>query len=362
LPVAARLVAARRVAEYPAGGFNLKSGGSILFARTFRAMRGRQDHLSSASANSLSASLLARITPIVVVVFAILVVSSGPANAQQSPPNSTQTAQPAAPNSTLPSPRGIKLMLKDGTFQLVREYQVMGDRVRYYSIDRSNWEEIPASLVDWAATKKQENETAQFDASLVKKVRRQEDQRRIMPLEVDASLEVSPGVFLPSGAGVFLFNNKRVLQLAPTDPEYKTDKAHEIERVMSPVPMVSSRQTVLLKGAHAKVRIDTERPEFYVRISADDPPISLQLVKAEIHGSTRKIARVDALFKMQNATVHPLLMQRWQIAKDVYRFTLGQTLTPGEYALVQVISESTDMGQLSINVWDFGVNESGGEQ
>ena len=45
-------------------------------------------------------------------------------------------------------------MLKDGSFQLVREYAVQGDRVRYYSLDRSQWEEIPSDLVDWDATGK----------------------------------------------------------------------------------------------------------------------------------------------------------------------------------------------------------------
>jgi hypothetical protein len=248
-------------------------------------------------------------------------------------------------------------MLKDGSYELVREYQIVGDRVRYYSVDNSDWEEMPASLVDWAATKKQENKTAQFDASLLTKVRRQEAQRQIMPLQVDASLEVAKGVFLPSGDGVFVFNNTRVLPLAPAEPDYKMNKAHEIEKIMSPIPIISERHTVLLKGAHSKVRIDTAHPEFYVRIAADQPPITLQLVKAEVHGATRKIAHVDALFKMEDATMQSsLLMQRWQIAKDVYRFTLGQTLTPGEYALVQVIPGATELDQLSINVWDFAVD------
>src|SRR5215469_18549602 len=46
----------------------------------------------------------------------------------------------------------IKLYLKDGTFHLVREYKVESDRVRFYSVERSDWEEIPTSLVDLKRT------------------------------------------------------------------------------------------------------------------------------------------------------------------------------------------------------------------
>jgi len=32
-----------------------------------------------------------------------------------------------------------RLYLKDGTYQIVREYKVEGDRVRYYSSERGEW-------------------------------------------------------------------------------------------------------------------------------------------------------------------------------------------------------------------------------
>ncbi len=49
----------------------------------------------------------------------------------------------------------IKLYLKDGTYQLAREYQVVEDRVKFYSTDRGEWEEIPLDLVDLKKTEKE---------------------------------------------------------------------------------------------------------------------------------------------------------------------------------------------------------------
>jgi hypothetical protein len=47
----------------------------------------------------------------------------------------------------------VKLYLTDGSYHLVREYQVQADRVRFYSVERGEWEEIPLEMVDLKRTK-----------------------------------------------------------------------------------------------------------------------------------------------------------------------------------------------------------------
>src|SRR5271168_3970344 len=110
--------------------------------------------------------------------------TGGPSQSSAAPANQgvPQTNAPALP-------RGKKLILKDGNYQLVREYSVDGDRVRYYSLDSSQWEEMPSSLVDWDATKKAEVDEAKRDAAVVAKVDEQEKARHAeLKLDTDASL------------------------------------------------------------------------------------------------------------------------------------------------------------------------------
>ena len=146
-------------------------------------------------------------------------------------------------------------MLKDGSFQLVREYKVEGDRVRYYSIDQMSWEEMPESLVDWVATKRVGMEEAKHDVDLIAKARSTDTARNAEPLDVDASIEIAPKVFLPPGTGVFEFDGKAIYPLSPAEPNIKYSNAQRLKQVLVPVPIVPTRHTVSLDGTRAKFRM-----------------------------------------------------------------------------------------------------------
>ena len=59
---------------------------------------------------------------------------------------------------SLPLWASIKLYLKGGSYLLVKSYEVQGDRVRYYSLERSDWEEVPLALVDFEAIERAQRE------------------------------------------------------------------------------------------------------------------------------------------------------------------------------------------------------------
>lgn len=264
--------------------------------------------------------------------------------------------------------QGKKLVLKDGSFQLVREYQRNGDRVKYLSSERGDWEEIPASLVDWDATAKAEAASTAANDALLKKVRQQEEQqRREMPMDVDASLPVAPGIFLPPGEGLFAVEGKSVTQLDQVSAEIRTDKKQRLKQVLSPVPIVPSKRNVEIAGAKAVRRINSERPEFYLREAPPDPdrvtPIQassrpgetgpeIELVRLTVKGGKREIESIRSLFGQQIAEDRNVVsIQRWDVAKDVYRFTLGEALPAGEYAFAQILPDG-----INLYVWDFGVD------
>jgi hypothetical protein len=296
----------------------------------------------------------------VIALALVLLVTSGsampPLKAQDSasspvadPSNSQNTSTAATPVL----PRGKKLVLKDGSFHLVREYHVEGGRVRYYSIERSQWEEIPAELVDWDATKKVAADEAQHDAAVVAKVHTQEAARIVQPLDIDASLEVAPGIFLPPGDRLFVFDGKTIVPLAQAETTSKLAKGHLLEQVLVPVPIISTRYSVSIQGTHAKLRVQSGQPEFYMR-TADAREPQMELIRTKTHGESRQIENLDELFGEKRATRDALPMQRWDVAPGVYRYTLGQPLAAGEYAFAEIVQDEN----MSVYVWDFGVDGS----
>jgi hypothetical protein len=294
-----------------------------------------------------------------------------PAPQADSPKNQSTGAKPDSNARTAipaPLPPGIKLILKDGNYHLVKSYERNGERVRYFSVERSEWEELPATLVDWDATAKAETEKKAAAEALVERVHKQEIASRSEPvLDVDASLLVSAGVFLPPGEGMFVVEDGHIVQLEQAGSQVKRDKKRFLEQIISPVPLVPGKQNVQLPGKRASFRITGKSVEFYLREAPPDPdrvtPIhqssrpgesgpEVELVRAVVKGSHRQLESIQTLFgreKPPDRKTYPI--QRWEVAPTVFRFTLGAALEPGEYALAEILPDG-----MNLFVWDFGVD------
>src|SRR6267142_2176933 len=157
----------------------------------------------------------------------------------------------------VPLPKGKKLVLADGTFHLVREYSVQGDRVRYWSLERSDWEEIPTALVNWDATHKAEAEQSKQDAELKAKIRATAISEMAKEIDVDRSLEIKPGVFLPDGVGFYSLEDKQIYEMKQSLAVTKISKGREVGRILSGIPLIPRKMSLEIPDAHAALRLVT---------------------------------------------------------------------------------------------------------
>lgn len=292
-------------------------------------------------------------------------------------PASQSSKQTASTPSSTPSDatHGKKLILKDGTYQVVREYTRNGDRVRYFSEERGDWEELPASMVDWDATAKDEAASQKSFNAMADKIHQQEEAKRMDNVsDIAASLQVGQGAFLPEADGLYVVEGKSVRVVGQAGAGVKQDKMRTVEQVLSPVPIVPGKQKVFLPGEHAKLRLMSASPEFYLREAPPDPddpnagPISrsgrpgesgpdVVLIRAKMAHKGRELESIATLFGEKMSTNRDeIALQRWEVAPRVYRFTLGEALTPGEYVIAEILEDG-----LNYFVWDFGMDGNGAE-
>ena len=251
-----------------------------------------------------------------------------------------------------------RLVLKDGSYQSVVKYEVKGDRVRYLSGERYEWEELPSSLVDWAATQKYEDDlkSGKLNTHIETSEEREEREQ-----EEANSPEIAPGLRLPGSGGVFLFEEyggqPQAAEITQNGSEINQDKRKNVLRAAIN-PVASSKQAFELKGPHAAIQAHGGKPVIYVEI--DEGPTDVpfgdrfRIVRAQVTKDTRVVGNLKVTFTGKAsqegnylpANVEPIGKGQW------LKVTPTKELAPGEYALVEMLSPQ----EMNLYVWDFGVN------
>jgi hypothetical protein len=301
--------------------------------------------------------LPAQITILLAALLAVLPSVSGTLARETLNEPQDSSAKSPAPAGQIPAalPKGKKLILMDGTFQLAREYTVEGDRVHYWSVERSQWEEIPASLVDWDATHKAEAEQASHDAELKAKIHASDVARLTKDIDVDRSLEIKPGLFLPDAIGFYALDRDKVIrQMKQSNAVVKRSTGREVEKILSGVPMIPSKATMEIPGEHAAMRFTTAEPEFFMR-PADSREPRFRLLHAQVKGGHRVIDEIKIYFPGEEGHKSTdIEFQTWVPATGVFRYTVDERLDPGEYVFVEMTADG-----INGYVWDFGIDEPG---
>src|SRR3984885_15202395 len=187
-----------------------------------------------------------------------------------------------------------RLILKDGSYQVITKYQKVGDRVRYFSAERGQWEELPANLVDWAATEQGAKAHARGaqaappppvspaipEAAEIDKEEQQERAR---------TPDVSPGLRLPDQDGIWALDTfhdqPELVALAQNSASVDRRTGHNVLRsALNPVGGV--QQAIQIPGAESKVKLHVNDPALYVSLTIpDDAVADSSAVTVETHGA-----------------------------------------------------------------------------
>jgi hypothetical protein len=309
-----------------------------------------------------------------------------------------------------------RLILKDGSYQSITKYEIHGDRIRYFSAERGEWEEVPKALVDWDATDKFEHD-------------RQE--RKLAPeaVELDKELEaertaeqarspqVAPGLRLPDQGGIFLLdtfeNQPQLSELQQSGAELdKNDKNAKLNILRAVInPLSGAKQAIELPGAHARIQSHTTIPSLYIDIDSNtaatlagkevqsndlsrkdlpnqdlpnqdrpnqdrpnqdqagpataqpaagvpsplSPSERFKIIRIEVKNGKRVAGAVKITLNAKTTTDERLVaVTSTTMAGGWIKLTPTEPLTAGEYAVAEMMGKEG----MNIYVWDFGVNPS----
>lgn len=251
-----------------------------------------------------------------------------------------------------------RLILTDGSYQTATEWTKNGDRVKYFSAERAEWEELPAALVDWKKTEEWNGERAKIQSEEMKQlpeeavVARKEEQLNT-PL-------VAPELPLPAEGGVFLLEEvagKPVLQKVDGSKTQENDHAGKNMLMRSVIPIASQVQTIELKGTKAKVRVSSAALAIFVDVEDNQgaiPGESFRMVRLERKKDLRVLAKNKVAISGDQSQTEKFLHSRAEkFSGDWWKLIPLEDLTPGEYAIV-VSAPGADGNGV---VWDFGVDK-----
>jgi hypothetical protein len=246
-----------------------------------------------------------------------------------------------------------KLYLKDGTYLLVTQYQVNGDRVHYYSVAEGQWEDMPLSLVDLKATRGAIAAKQEEQQRLLREA--EKTVRGTYQMPQNTGFQIAPGIRLPFQEGLYAYDGTRLITMMQSQGAQVRDRKRAALTMAIPGPFLKGRSLVVLPGEAAAVRIFAPEPTFYAQF-ADGAGARIVLLRLKAGKTDREVEKITAGHNGEaRESRETLPLQVAKITSILFKLTPAQPLTPGEYALGEVTNDT-----LNLNIWDFGINSPSG--
>jgi hypothetical protein len=306
----------------------------------------------------------------------------------------TQTPLPLKPAEASASALH-RIILKDGTYQIVSKYEIAGDRLRYISAERGgDWEELPVALVDWEATRKWEREHSAEAADLpspAMKAAEEIDKEEATERDEQKARrpEVAKGLELPDEDAVFAldsFDGKpELVELLPVDLAMNAKNRHGLSTLN---PLAGAQASLELEGAHARVHLHVKWPAIFLSLAAGDdaeqvishaltvntggakdvtnrkhgahsPASGFALVRADERHAVRIVGAIRTSPNGTATQDENVIPAQVEVVYDKHwlKITPSQPLPAGEYALVEILSAA----EINQSVWDFRVDPQSGD-
>jgi hypothetical protein len=240
----------------------------------------------------------------------------------------------------------FKLYLKDGGYHVVRQYQLQQDRIRYYSTERGDWEEIPAELVDLAKTERERNAKSEEAASSAKEQDEEEKAEREQRREIAS---------IPMETGAYYKVDGQIKGLKVADYQVITNKRRRALQVLSPIPLIPGKASVVIKGEHSSFDVREERPDFFLRLEKQE---RFGIVTLTPKKGMRVVEDISMIPVSKENIEQRKQMDTFEqeLASGLYRIWPQKLLAAGEYALVEFSDKGEgDPNEVQLLVWDFAV-------
>jgi hypothetical protein len=235
----------------------------------------------------------------------------------------------------------LKLYLKDGGFHLVREYQVEGDRVKFYSIERSDWEEMPAALVD---LKRTDAEAGERKAVAEKQSQDLADEQALLREE---RAEIRK---IPQDPGLYRLENNELRIFNEIESSIHNDKGRQALKILSPLPLVTGKSTLEIKGEHSANVIKEDRPEFFLQLAQQEDFAIFKVTPQKGIRIVEKITIVPVSKEIVEEPVKVAIFQKELSEGGLYKIWPQESMEKGEYAIVEYTP-----AKMNQKIWDFKI-------
>jgi hypothetical protein len=235
----------------------------------------------------------------------------------------------------------FKLYLKDGSFHVVREYKVEGDRVDFYSVERSDWESIPSDLVD---LKRTQAETAARQQTLDKASKAQEEEEEAAR---EARREIQR---IPRDPGVYQLENDKLRIFPVAESSVHNAKGRNVLRAISPVPLIPGKATFEIQGDHSPNIVKDPNSEFFLQLAEIESFGIVKLTPEKGYRIVERLTIVPVTKETEEERQSVPVFSKQLTESGLFKIWAQDPLPAGEYAIIEYTE-----GKLNPQVWDFRI-------